>query len=126
MSNIKKVITTCPRDCPDSCGIIVEVEKGKILRLRGAKEHPVTKGFLCSKMHKYPDLIYSKDRLKRPLLRKGSRFIEITFPEAYSIAAKEIEKTINKYSSKSILYYQGSGSLSAMRLVYARFFNLLG
>ncbi|MGV8150025.1 MAG: molybdopterin-dependent oxidoreductase, partial [Alkaliphilus sp.] len=126
MNNIKKVITTCPRDCPDTCGIIVEVEKGKILRLRGAKEHPVTKGFLCSKMHKYPDLVYSKERLKRPLLRKGSRFIEISFSEAYSIAAREIEKTINKYSAKSILYYQGSGSLSAMRLVYARFFNLLG
>jgi anaerobic selenocysteine-containing dehydrogenase len=39
--------TTGNRDCPDACGIVATVEDGRVTRLDGDRQHPVTRGFLC-------------------------------------------------------------------------------
>jgi len=39
--------TTCNRDCPDACSMIATVEGGRVTRLQGDPDHPITKGFLC-------------------------------------------------------------------------------
>ncbi|MFQ5750105.1 MAG: hypothetical protein ACE5H3_11710, partial [Planctomycetota bacterium] len=41
--------TTCNRDCPDSCGMLVQVKDGRAVRLQGDPGHPVTQGFLCQR-----------------------------------------------------------------------------
>jgi len=41
--------SVCPYDCPDTCGLLVEVENGKATRVTGDHEHPYTRGFLCPK-----------------------------------------------------------------------------
>ena len=43
------VRTACTRDCPDACQILATVDDGRITRLRGDPDHPVTRGFLCVK-----------------------------------------------------------------------------
>ena len=43
------VLTTCPRDCYDACGILVSVRDGKIRHVRGDPNHPVSRGKLCRK-----------------------------------------------------------------------------
>mgnify|MGYP002008469689 FL=1 len=45
----KGIKTNCPRDCYDSCGIIVEKRAHGKHRVLGDPEHPVAKGKLCSK-----------------------------------------------------------------------------
>ena len=37
----------CPHDCPDTCAMIYEVEDGRLVEVRGNKEHPMTRGGLC-------------------------------------------------------------------------------
>ena len=37
----------CPHDCPDTCGMTYEVKGGKLVDVRGKKEHPFTRGGLC-------------------------------------------------------------------------------
>ena len=44
MQNLK---TTSNRDCPDACSMIATVEDGRVTRLRGDPDHPITQGFLC-------------------------------------------------------------------------------
>ena len=39
--------TTCNRDCPDACGIVATVRDGRVVKLQGDGDHPVTRGFLC-------------------------------------------------------------------------------
>src|SRR5215470_13778566 len=43
------VLTTCPRDCYDACGLAVIKEHGAIVRVRGDRNHPVNRGSLCGK-----------------------------------------------------------------------------
>lgn len=125
-SRIKEVITTCTRDCPDTCGIIAEVREGRVVRLRGAADHPVTQGFLCPKMYKYPRMLESSHRLKTPLLRRGQGFVPIPFAEAYAVAAREVEKAVNVHGSQSLLLYHLSGSQAVLNSLSRRFFNLMG
>lgn len=44
MSELTTFKSACPLNCWDSCGFVVEVEDGKILKIDGDKEHPITKG----------------------------------------------------------------------------------
>jgi len=42
--------TLCNRDCPDVCSIVATVEDGRVTRLQGDKQHPITRGFLCKRI----------------------------------------------------------------------------
>jgi anaerobic selenocysteine-containing dehydrogenase len=39
------VRSVCPYDCPDTCGLLVEVEDGRAVRVSGDPAHPLTRGF---------------------------------------------------------------------------------
>ena len=76
----------CPHDCPDTCAMIYEVEDGRLVEVRGNKDHPMTRGGLCVKLKDYHDHHYNPDRVLYPLRRvgpKGSRqFARISWDEA--------------------------------------------
>jgi anaerobic selenocysteine-containing dehydrogenase len=66
----KKVVhAACPHDCPDACGVLITVEDGRATRIQGDPKHPMTRGFLCAKVAKYLDRVYSPDRVLYPMRR---------------------------------------------------------
>src|SRR5690348_17671762 len=66
----KRVVhAACPHDCPDACGVLITVENGRAIRIQGDPAHPVTRGFLCAKVAKYLDRVYSPDRVLYPMRR---------------------------------------------------------
>src|ERR1700691_6260859 len=73
------VHTVCSHDCPDSCGVLVTVESvtgadghkiERAVKVAGDPAHPVTQGFLCGKVAKYLDRVYSPERLLYPMRRR--------------------------------------------------------
>ena len=79
--------SVCALDCPDCCGLLVNIDNGRATRLRGNPDHPVTQGFLCAKVTRYLDRQYSPDRLLFPQRRigpkgPGARFERISWQEA--------------------------------------------
>ncbi len=67
---MKKVVhAACPHDCPDACGVLITVEDGRATKIQGDPQHPVTRGFLCGKVAKYLDRVYSPDRVLYPMRR---------------------------------------------------------
>ena len=73
----------CPRDCPDTCAMLYEVQDGKLVEV-GGKVHPVTRGTLCVKLKDFHD--HHAHALTDPLRRtgpKGSKqFERISWEEA--------------------------------------------
>src|SRR5436853_6781863 len=63
------VHAACPHDCPDACGVLITVQDGRATRIQGDPEHPVTRGFLCAKVAKYLDRVYSPERVLHPMRR---------------------------------------------------------
>src|ERR1700740_1373211 len=70
----RTVHAVCSHDCPDSCGVLVTVDEatGRAVKVQGDPSHPVTRGFLCGKVAKYLDRVYSPDRLLYPMRRRVS------------------------------------------------------
>src|SRR5450755_1498370 len=69
---MKRVVhAACPHDCPDACGVLITIEDGRATKIQGDPEHPVTRGFLCAKVAKYLDRVYSPDRVLYPMRRVG-------------------------------------------------------
>ena len=67
---MKQIVhAVCPHDCPDACGVLITVHDGRATKIQGDPEHPVTRGFLCAKVAKYLDRVYSPDRVLYPMRR---------------------------------------------------------
>lgn len=126
------VKNVCPLDCPDTCSMVVTVRDGVAIDLRGDKDHPFTRGFLCGKMARYLDRVYSSERILRPLRRigpKGSgRFAAISWDEAIAEIAERFRSIARDHGPEAILpysYYGTMGKLQASSLD-RRFFHRIG
>jgi len=122
----KKILTTCTRDCPNTCGLVATVEHGKITSLKGSPAHPYTKGVACHKTRKFIERVYSPERITRPMLRDASGWHKVSWDTALDTVAECIQKICAEDGPEAILYYQGYGERTALKLLNSYFFNLLG
>jgi len=124
--------SVCALDCPDACGLLINVENGKGSRLRGNPQHPVTRGFLCGKVARYLEREYSPDRLLYPQRRVGAkgegRFARITWDEALDEITTRLKSMAAEFGPESILPYSYGGSMGFLQGagMDRRFFHRLG
>ena len=136
---MKKVVhAVCPHDCPDSCGVLITVEDGRATKIQGDPEHPVTRGFLCAKVAKYLDRVYSPGRVLYPMRRiapKGpaagcsdSVWQRISWDEALDEITTHFRSISAEFGSEAILPYSFGGTLGALNgaSMDRRFFHRLG
>jgi len=122
----------CPHDCPDTCVMTVSVEGGRAVDLGGDPEHRFTQGFLCAKVNRYLERVYSPARILHPMKRVGAkgegRFARITWDEALDTVADRFRQVMATHGPQAILPYSYAGNMGL--LSYAsmdrRFFNVLG
>lgn len=123
--------SVCTKDCPDTCGLLVKVEDGKITKVKGDPNHPFTQGFICKKAGFFPQHVHNKERILNPLKRvgpKGSgRFEPITWDEALDEIVANIQRVSKEYGPESILPYLYAGHMGLIqRNAGDAFFNKLG
>ena len=141
----------CPHDCPDACGVLITVEAGRATKIKGDPAHPVTRGFLCAKVAKYLDRVYSPDRVLYPMRRvspKGPAALlgrvedpsphsrdlrkeewqRITWDEALDEITFRFKRITAEFGSEAILPYSYGGTLGVLNgaCMDRRFFHRLG
>jgi anaerobic selenocysteine-containing dehydrogenase len=122
----------CPHDCPDTCGIVTEVEDGRAIGFSGDPEHPITKGWLCAKVRPYLDHVYHPGRLLYPLRRTGPKgsgqWQRITWEDALAEIAGGWQQIAAEFGPEAILPYSYSGTLGLVQMTVssARLWNRLG
>ena len=108
------VATVCPLDCPDSCSLDVRVQDGRITSIDGSTLNPVTDGYICAKVRRFPERVYGPDRLLYPAIRKGPKgfasFQRATWDEALGVIADRIRDAGQQWGGESILPYSYGGS----------------
>lgn len=135
LGTLRTVKAVCPHDCPDACGMVVTVDNvtGRAVAIRGDKEHPFTRGFLCQKVNHYLDRVYHPDRLLHPMKRAGrkgaGKFVRISWEEAIATAAAKFKEVATSADGpQAILPYSYAGTMG--KLMYGsldrRFFHRLG
>ncbi len=109
----------CPHDCPDTCGIITEVQDGRAIRFYADPAHPVTQGWLCAKVRPYLERVYAPDRLTQPLRRVGAKGSGEWQPVSWEAAIAEIttrwQQIIATHGAAAILPYSYSGTLGIVQ-----------
>jgi molybdopterin guanine dinucleotide-containing S/N-oxide reductase-like protein len=121
----------CPHDCPDTCAMLVTIEGGKAIKVEGAKDHPTTNGFLCTKVNRYLERTYSDQRVLYPMKRVGDKgkgeFARISWDEALDTIAEKF-KEIAAENPQSILPYSYAGTMGMVQSqsMDRRFFHQLG
>jgi anaerobic selenocysteine-containing dehydrogenase len=123
--------SVCPFDCPDACGLLVEVEGGRARRVRGDPEHPYSQGTLCPKMNEYERSVHSPDRLLHPLVRTGRKgegaFRRASWDEAIALVAGKLGEVRREHGGQAILPYSYAGSMGLVqRNSGMAFFHALG
>ena len=113
--------------------------------MQGDPAHPVTRGFLCAKVAKYLDRVYSPERVLYPMRRvapkgrhtsdvagEGARatrmFERITWDEALDEIARRFQQIADEFGSEAILPYSYGGTIAALNggSMDRRFFHRLG
>ncbi len=130
-SNLKVLKTACALDCPDTCGLRVTIESGRITRISGDPDHPFTRGFICHKVANYHRRLYSPLRILHPMHRvaqKGQgKFSPITWDEALDEITSRFKEITATYGGEAILPYSYGGSLGIVhRNAGHRLFYRLG
>jgi len=133
---MKRVVhAACPHDCPDACGTLITVEDGKATRIQGDPNHPITQGFLCAKVAKYLDRVYSPDRVVYPMRRVAAKgaggpeaFRRITWDEAFNEVIGKLKHISAEFGPEAVLPYSYGGNLGVLNggSMDMRFFHRLG
>ncbi|MFI5088495.1 MAG: molybdopterin-dependent oxidoreductase [Terriglobales bacterium] len=117
---MKRVVhAACPHDCPDACGVLITVEDGRATKIQGDPAHPVTRGFLCAKVAKYLDRVYSPDRVLYPARRVGgkglgARWERISWDAALDEICERFRGISHEFGSEAILPYSYGGTLGVL------------
>ena len=136
--SMKSVVhAACPHDCPDACGVLITVEDGRATKIQGDPAHPVTRGFLCAKVTKYLDRVYSPERVLYPMRRvarkgeghrNGQDFVRISWDEALDEIGSRLQGISAEYGPEAILPYSYGGTLGVLNggSMDRRFFHRIG
>jgi anaerobic selenocysteine-containing dehydrogenase len=149
---MKEVVhAACPHDCPDACGVLITVEDGRATKIKGDPAHPMTRGFLCAKVAKYLDRVYSPARVLYPMRRVGPKgprprsfapghatapvppethpeWRRITWDEALDEITSRFKQIIAESGSEAILPFSFGGTLGMLNSASMdrRFFHRMG
>ena len=96
------------RFCGVGCGVLIGLEGGKAVAVKGDPKSSVNKGLCCVKGYHSVMAMYGKDRLTKPLIKKNGTYVETTMKEALDLVASKMKETIKEHGKDSVSIY-GSG-----------------
>ena len=129
---MKQVHGACPHDCPDTCAWQVTVDDdGRAVQLKGTANHPFTQGALCAKLKRFPERVYSAQRVLYPLRRSGAKgsgeFTRISWDEALAQIATRLQDGIARHGPLTAMPCNFAGTIGLLqRYAGDQFFARLG
>jgi anaerobic selenocysteine-containing dehydrogenase len=129
--SVRLIKGACPHDCPDTCALEVHVRDGVAIKVTGSASHGPTAGVLCTKVARYTERTYHKDRLLHPMRRVGrkgeGRFEPISWQQAIATVADRLS-ALAAQNPELILPYSYAGTMGLVQgeSMSMRFFHKLG
>ncbi|MEO0198199.1 MAG: formate dehydrogenase subunit alpha [candidate division WOR-3 bacterium] len=115
----KKVVTTCPY-CGVGCQLELWVKDNRIVKVKGADEVP-NEGRTCVKGRFGLDFVHKEDRLKKPLIKKDGKFVEVEWDEALDYVAKRLREIKEKYGPDAIAGLASAKCTNEENFVFQKF-----
>ena len=98
--------TQCPY-CGVGCGLLVQIEDGQALRVRGDPDHPANFGDVCAKAVMLPRALHTPDRLLYPQLRprRDQTLTRVSWSMALKTVARSLRSIIAQYGPDAVAFY---------------------
>jgi anaerobic selenocysteine-containing dehydrogenase len=106
--------------CYHNCGLEVQTEGNRILKVRADKNHPRTKGYMCRKGTKIAFYQSHKERLTHPLKREGNGFKRISWDQAITEIAAKLKQILGVHGPRALAYMGGGGQGSHVEAGFGR------
>ncbi|MCM3764214.1 molybdopterin-dependent oxidoreductase [Neobacillus niacini] len=120
------VKAACPLNCWDSCGFNVTIDNGRVVKVEGDPDHPITKGKICGRGRMLETRTNSSQRLLYPLKKINGHFEQITWEQALSEIAEKLSVIREKYGTTAVLHSHDYANNGILKNVDQRFFNCYG
>ncbi|MBT2381554.1 molybdopterin-dependent oxidoreductase [Streptomyces sp. ISL-111] len=105
-------ITTHHRICPlceAGCGLSIDIEGGRAVKVRGAQDDVFSKGYVCPKGIALGDIDQDPQRCHAPLVRQANgTFAEVTWDEAFAEVARGLGRVAEKHGKDAVALYYGN------------------
>ena len=106
--DVRTVRSFC-RICTSVCGILVDVEDDRVVRVRGDLEHPASHGYTCAKGRALPEMHHHPERIEHPLMRVGDALEPTTWTECLDDLADRLRGIADRFGPEAIGVFFGSG-----------------
>ena len=97
--------------CEAICGVEIVVRDEQQLDIRGDKDDPFSRGYICPKAVALQDIHFDKDRLRHPVRRTASGWEEITWDEAFAEVERNLKRIRAQHGNDSLATYLGNPSV---------------
>ena len=113
--------------CAQNCGLDIEVENNRIVKVKGDKTNVKSEGYVCRKGLNVAYHQHNADRLKYPLKKIGDKFERISWDQAIEEIAAKLKSIIDQYGPRSFAYMGGGGQGCHFEAAFGvRLMRLLG
>ncbi len=100
--------------CEAMCGIVVSTDGDRVMDIRGDKDDPFSRGHICPKAVALQDVHDDPDRLRRPLRRVESDWVEIGWDEALDEAATRLKAIQAAHGRDAVATYVGNPTVHSV------------
>jgi anaerobic selenocysteine-containing dehydrogenase len=105
---------TCPL-CEATCGLEVTTRGDQVVRIRGDRENPFSRGYICPKGSTLKQLHEDPDRLRTPLIRRGNdpataTWEEASWEEAFAEVERGLTAVLDTHGRDAVALYFGNPS----------------
>ena len=95
--------------CMVHCGLVVDVQGDQIIKVRGDREHPLSKGYTCPKGRATGQIHHDPNAITQPLMRKDGQLVPVSWDEALDDIAAKLRSLIDRHGKHAVGINFGSG-----------------
>ena len=97
--------------CEAICGLEIETQGNTVVSIRGDKNDPLSKGYLCPKAFALKDIYEDPDRLRAPMKRVGETWQKISWEQAFAEIGEKFKAVRSQYGNDALGIYHGNPSV---------------
>jgi len=105
-------LPTCCALCAQNCGLLVQVENNRIVKVKGDPQNPRSQGYLCRKGQNVATYQHHAERLTKPLKKTDAGFVEISWEQALKEIGEKLRSIVNTHGPRSYAFMGGGGQAS--------------
>ena len=109
MRSVTSRATSFCRLCASSCGVLLDIEDGRITRVLGDAHHPISGGYTCPKGRRGGDLVHGPDRLTTSMRRSATGTHEpVPVAQATADIAGRLRAIVDRHGPDAVALFMGT------------------